>query len=135
MKSLYFAVSQSKNLSNTLKKTNFSSPSFRLFMMIALRAGESVRAFKDDTKTAKEQGYNVIGGNWRAFYAPGGISDSAYEYWVSAVKTVANSPEWTELREKNGLAEFTSFGSDFDTFVRKQIENVAALSKELKIIK
>ena len=88
-----------------------------------------------DTKTAKEQGYNVIGGNWRAFYAPGGISDSAYEYWVSAVKAVANSPEWTELREKNGLAEFTSFGTDFDTFVRKQIENVAALSKELKIIK
>ena len=45
------------------------------------------------------------------------------------------SPEWTELREKNGLAEFTSFGKDFDVFVRKQIENVAALSKELGIIK
>ncbi len=88
-----------------------------------------------DAKTAKEQGYNVVGGNWRAFYAPGGISDEAYEYWVSAVKTVANSPEWTELREKNGLAEFTSFGKDFDNFVRKQIENVAEISRELNIIK
>jgi putative tricarboxylic transport membrane protein len=88
-----------------------------------------------DAKTAKEQGYDVVGGNWRAFYAPGGISDDAYDYWVSAVKAVAESPEWTKLRKKNGLAEFTSFGKDFDGFVRKQIENVAELSKELGIIK
>ena len=88
-----------------------------------------------DAKTAKEQGYDVVGGNWRAFYAPAGISDDAYGYWVSTVKAVASSPEWSELREKNGLAEFTSFGKDFDDFVGKQIENVAALSKELGIIK
>ncbi len=88
-----------------------------------------------DAKTAKEQGYNVVGGNWRAFYTPAGISDEAYEYWVSAVKTVAMSPEWTDLRVKNGLAEFTSFGKDFDEFVRKQIKNVAEISKELGIIK
>ncbi|MGD9250879.1 MAG: tripartite tricarboxylate transporter substrate-binding protein [Desulfobacterales bacterium] len=88
-----------------------------------------------DAKTAKEQGYDVVGGNWRAFYAPAGISDEAYDYWVSVVKAVAESPEWSELRVKNGLAEFTSFGEDFDGFVRKQIENVAALSKELGIIK
>ncbi|MCG8638544.1 MAG: hypothetical protein MI862_02350 [Desulfobacterales bacterium] len=88
-----------------------------------------------DAKTAKEQGYDVIGGNWRAFYAPAGISDDAYNYWVSAVKAVAMSPEWTEIREKNGLAEFTSFGKDFDAFVRNQIENVATISRELNIIK
>lgn len=88
-----------------------------------------------DAKTAKEQGYDVVGGNWRAFYAPAGISDAAYDYWVSAVKAVAVSPEWSELREKNGLAEFTSFGKEFDTFVSKQIANVADISTELGIIK
>lgn len=88
-----------------------------------------------DVKTAKEQGYDVVGGNWRAFYAPAGISDEAYEYWVSAVKAVAESPEWSELRETNGLAEFTSFGADFDKFVGKQIENVAQISRELGVIK
>ncbi len=88
-----------------------------------------------DARTAKEQGYDVVGGNWRAFYAPAGISDDAYDYWVSAVKAVAGSPEWSELREKNGLAEFTSFGKDFDAFVRKQIENVAQISRELGVIK
>ncbi|MDJ0832071.1 MAG: tripartite tricarboxylate transporter substrate-binding protein [Gammaproteobacteria bacterium] len=88
-----------------------------------------------DAKTAKEQGYDVVGGNWRAFYAPAGISDASYNNWVSAVKSVAMSPEWSDLREKNGLAEFTSFGSDFDGFVRNQIANVAAISKELGVTK
>ena len=88
-----------------------------------------------DARTAKEQGYDVVGGNWRAFYVPAGISDEAYTYWVSAVKAVAGSSEWSELREKNGLAEFTSFGKDFDAFVRKQIESVAQISRELGVIK
>lgn len=88
-----------------------------------------------DAKTAKEQGYNVVGGNWRAFYAPAGISDAVYNEWVDAVRKVAMSPEWTELREKNGLAEFTSFGKEFDDFVTNQINAVEELSRELNIIK
>jgi len=48
---------------------------------------------------------------------------------------VANSKEWAELRDKNGLAEFTSFGKDFDAFVTQQIVNVAEISKELNIMK
>lgn len=88
-----------------------------------------------DAKTAKAQGYDVVGGNWRAFYAPAGISDGDYDYWVNAVKTVAESAEWSDLREKNGLAEFTSFGKDFDSFVREQIRNVAEISRELGVIK
>lgn len=86
-----------------------------------------------DTPTAKELGYDVIGGNWRAFYAPAGISDAAYASWVAAVMAVAYSDEWVELREKNGLAEFTSFGKDFDNFVSEQIKAVAEISKELGI--
>ena len=87
------------------------------------------------TQTAKELGYDVIGGNWRGFYVPAGISDATYNSWVETVKAVANSKEWAELRDKNGLAEFTSFGKDFDSFVTQQIENVAEISRELKIIK
>jgi len=83
--------------------------------------------------TAKELGYDVIGGNWRAFYAPAGISGATYASWVAAVMAVAYSDEWVELREKNGLAEFTSFGKDFDDFVTEQIKAVAEISKELGI--
>ncbi len=102
--------------------------------VLAVLANDRIPAL-GDARTAKEQGYDVVGGNWRAFYAPPGISDQAYDYWVNAVKTVAGSPEWSDLREKNGLAEFTSFGKDFDEFVRKQISNVAEISRELGVIK
>ncbi len=86
-------------------------------------------------KTAKEQGYDVIGANWRAFYAPPGISDEAYNYWVGAVKKVARSSQWAELREKNGLAPFESFGDDFEKFVREQVSIVRGISRDLGLVK
>ena len=34
--------------------------------------------------TAKEQGIDAVGANWRGFYAPGEMSDDAYNFWVDA---------------------------------------------------
>lgn len=86
-------------------------------------------------KTAKEQGYDVTGANWRAFYAPKNISDDAYDFWVDAVKKVAKSSQWASLREKNGLAPFESFGADFEVFVREQVGIVRGISQDLGLIK
>ena len=87
-----------------------------------------------DVPTATELGYDVIGGNWRAFYAPGGISDAAYDKWVSAVDKVAHSDEWEVLRDDNGLARFEKFGAEFDTFVREQIALIRSISEELGLV-
>ena len=88
-----------------------------------------------DAKTAKEQGYDVIGANWRGFYAPVNISESAYDEWVNIIQTVANSSQWSALREKNGLASFESFGSDFEGFVKEQIDLVGKISRDLGFMK
>ena len=88
-----------------------------------------------NVKTAKEQGYNVIGANWRGFYAPKNISDQRYQEWTNIIRSVANSQEWVELRNKNGLAPFESFGSDFETFVNEQINIVSKISKDLGFMK
>ena len=88
-----------------------------------------------NAKTAREQGYDVIGANWRAFYAPPGISDEAHEYWVDAIKQVAQSSQWAALREKNGLAPFESFGDDFEKFVREQVSIVRGISQDLGLVK
>lgn len=87
-----------------------------------------------DVATATEQGYDVIGANWRAFYAPPGISDEAYNYWVDAVRQVAESEEWNSLREQNGLAEFALFGDDFEAFVREQVATIQAISEDLGLL-
>ena len=88
-----------------------------------------------DSKTAKEQGYDVIGANWRAFYAPPKMSDDAYNYWVDAIKKTAQSKEWANLMDKNGLAPFESFGSEFESFVRSQVAKITVISKDLGLIK
>ena len=102
--------------------------------VLAVLAPERVERL-GNAQTAKEQGYDVVGANWRAFYAPPKISDEAYNYWVEAVRKVARSSEWAELRAKNGLAPFESFGSNFESFVKEQVGIVNAISQDLGLIK
>ncbi len=85
--------------------------------------------------TATEQGYEVIGANWRGFYVPQNVTPARYNEWVDIVRKVALSSQWADLAEKNGLAPFTSFGSDFESFVNRQIKLVGQISKDLGFMK
>ncbi|MEM8662836.1 MAG: tripartite tricarboxylate transporter substrate-binding protein [Pseudomonadota bacterium] len=84
--------------------------------------------------TAKEQGIDAIGANWRGFYSPKDSSDEAYDYWVSAIKTVYDSPEWKDVMAKNGLAPLDLSGGDFEAFVADSVANIQKISKEIGII-
>ena len=87
-----------------------------------------------DVPTAKELGFDVVVGNWRGFYAPGGISDEAYEFWVDAVRQVSASDEWATARDESGLAPFESFGDDFAAFAVEQIGLMEDVLKELGVL-
>ena len=87
-----------------------------------------------DVPTVQEAGYKVDGTNWRAFYAPPGMSDEAYNFWVEAVRQVAGSDEWAQLREQNGLSAFSSFGDDFTTFVNTQVADIRKISEQLGLV-
>lgn len=84
--------------------------------------------------TAREQGYDVIGANWRGFYLAPGISDAEYATWVDIMTTLEASDEWAQMREQNALAPFFLVGDEFDEFVRTEVERYTALSRELGII-
>ncbi|MCH9705069.1 MAG: tripartite tricarboxylate transporter substrate binding protein [Proteobacteria bacterium] len=84
--------------------------------------------------TAKEQGIDVIGANWRGFYAPGGMSDEAYQYWVKNIKTMYASDEWKAVMKQNGLAPLELFGDDFNGFVANSVSDITDLSKAIGII-
>lgn len=85
--------------------------------------------------TAKEQGLDAVGANWRGFYAPGKMSDDAYNYWVKSVGTVYDSKEWKEVMAKNGMAPLNLRGDAFQKFVKESVDEIQALSKEIGIIK
>ena len=101
--------------------------------ILAVFAPERVERL-GDAPTATEQGYEVIAPNWRGFYAAPNMSDEAYDFWVGAIEQVAASEEWAALSEENGIAPFESFGAEFETFAKEQIELMADISREIGII-
>ena len=85
--------------------------------------------------TAREQGIDVIGANWRGFYAPGGMSDEAYEYWVDAIGKAYASDEWKQEMADSGLAPLDLQGDEFEAFVADSVESITDLSKQIGLIK
>ena len=90
-------------------------------------------AFKD-FPTAKEQGIDAEGANWRGFYGPGHMSEEAYDFWSGAIKTVYDSAEWKDIMAQNGLMPLDKSGVDFQAFVKKQVDDTEALSREIGIL-
>lgn len=88
-----------------------------------------------DIPTAKEQGIDAIGANWRGFYAPGHMSDAAYDYWVKQINAVYDSPEWKTVMEANGLAPLDLKGDAFQKFVASSVAQIKGISKEIGILK
>ncbi|WP_417506968.1 Bug family tripartite tricarboxylate transporter substrate binding protein [Marinomonas gallaica] len=81
--------------------------------------------------TAKEQGIDAIGPNWRGFYMPAKISPEAKQYWIDALNTMYDSPEWRAVMASNGLMPFHYSGEAFEQLIREQEKDIAELSKEL----
>lgn len=85
--------------------------------------------------TAKEQGIDAIGANWRGFYAPGGMSDEAFAYWQDAVAKVYASDEWKAVMAQNGLAPVEATPAEFQAYVANSIASIQSISKEIGLIK
>ncbi|WGH77936.1 Bug family tripartite tricarboxylate transporter substrate binding protein [Jannaschia ovalis] len=101
--------------------------------VLAVLTEERVPGF-EDIPTAKEQGYDVVAVNWRGLYVPKDISDARFQEWADKLQAVADSAEWQEAMEANGLAPFTVVGDDFQAFIDQNIADVQALSREIGII-
>lgn len=102
--------------------------------VIALLAPERLEGEFADFPTAREQGIDAIGANWRGFYAPGNMSDAAYAYWVDRIDTLYDTPEWKAVMEANGLAPLDLHGEEFQGFVADSVANIESLSREIGIL-
>ncbi|SCM69680.1 Bug family tripartite tricarboxylate transporter substrate binding protein [Donghicola eburneus] len=103
--------------------------------VIAVLSPERLGGEFADFPTAKEQGIDAIGANWRGFYAPAGMSDEAYEAWVSKIGDLYESAEWKDIMAANGLAPLDLRGDEFQTFVSRSVNQIQNISKEIGIIK
>ena len=88
----------------------------------------------EDIPTAKEQGYDVVAGNWRGLYVPRGISDEKFDEWAGKLQMVAESDAWAEAMAANGLAPFTLVGNDFQGYIDGLIADINQMSKDIGVI-
>ncbi|WP_316862435.1 tripartite tricarboxylate transporter substrate-binding protein [uncultured Cohaesibacter sp.] len=85
--------------------------------------------------TAKEQGIDAIGANWRGFYAPKNMSDEAYDFWVSKIDELYSTDLWKQVRANNGLAPLDLQGAEFEEFVANSVAQIQKISRDIGIIK
>jgi len=103
--------------------------------VLAVLAPERLPGELKDIPTAKEQGIDAVGANWRGFYGPGEMSDEAYDYWSQSLAEVYKSDEWQKIMADNGVMPFGLAGPELQAFVDKQIDEIAKLSREIGLIK
>ncbi len=102
--------------------------------VLAVLAPERLTGDFADFPTAVEQGIDAIGANWRGFYAPGGMSDEAYAFWVDAISQVYASDEWQAIMESSGLAPLDLSGEEFQAFVSDSITEIEGHSRNIGLI-
>ncbi|HRY24956.1 MAG: tripartite tricarboxylate transporter substrate binding protein [Geminicoccaceae bacterium] len=102
--------------------------------VIAVLAPERLEGDFASFPTAAEQGLDVVGANWRGFYAPGNMSDEAYDFWVESIGSVYDSDEWKSIMAQNGLAPLDLRGPEFEAFVAESVSRINGLSKEIGLI-
>jgi putative tricarboxylic transport membrane protein len=77
-----------------------------------------------DVPTLKEQGIDVILGNWRGVYGGPGITAAQQAELVKAVVAATKTKFWQEELEKNGWTSAVLTGKDFGEFVDADFANL-----------
>ncbi|MDT8420079.1 MAG: tripartite tricarboxylate transporter substrate-binding protein [Desulfuromonadales bacterium] len=102
--------------------------------IVAILAPQRLKGFPD-IPTAREQGYDVVGANWRGLYMPKGASAEAKEFWKNAIQKMTESEVFQKDLEAKAIEPFNNFGADMDKFVMESIKDIADLSREIGILK
>jgi putative tricarboxylic transport membrane protein len=80
-----------------------------------------------DVPTMKEQGINVVIGNWRGVYAAPGISAEQRKALTDMVLKATKSKAWAEALEKNGWTPAVLSGPEFEKFVDDEFASLRAV--------
>jgi len=80
-----------------------------------------------DVPTLREQGINVVIGNWRGVYGAAGITPEQRRSLTEMIVKATNTRAWTEALEKNGWTAALMTGADFDKFVDDEFASLRAV--------
>ena len=87
-----------------------------------------------DAPTFKEQGVDLVIGNWRAVMAPPGISQADREKLTAVIDAMVRSEQWKQkLAERNWLDNYLS-GPEFERYLAEENERVTEVLKSVGLV-
>ncbi|MEM8537823.1 MAG: tripartite tricarboxylate transporter substrate binding protein, partial [Pseudomonadota bacterium] len=98
--------------------------------ILGVTADERVGAF-EDAPTMKEQGLDMNFVNWRGFFAAPDLPEEQLSKMQAAIAAMYDTPEWEEVRARNGWVNIYNNGDDFRTFLEAQEQEIGDLMRTL----
>jgi len=92
-------------------------------------------AKQDGIPSLKEQGIDVVLGNWRGVFAAPGITAAQRDALVNAVKTATESAAWKESLAKYGWDPVFLGGDAYKAFVEEDTKRIAGILASLGLKK
>ncbi|MEL7211768.1 MAG: tripartite tricarboxylate transporter substrate-binding protein [Pseudomonadota bacterium] len=98
--------------------------------IIGITSDERVDA-AGDAMTMKEQGIDMTFVNWRGFFGAPGLPEEKVTAYQDALMKMYDTPEWEEVRARNGWVNIHNSGDDFKAFLEDQEQVIGDLMKKL----
>jgi putative tricarboxylic transport membrane protein len=89
----------------------------------------------DGIPTLKEQGIDVVLGNWRGVFGAPGISNTQRDALVAAIKAAVDSPAWAETLAKLGWTPWFLAGDAYKAFLDADVKRIGTILEELGLKK
>ena len=90
---------------------------------------------EEGIKSLKEQGIDVVLGNWRGIFAAPGITPAQRDQLVKLVQAATETPAWKETLSKMGWSSWFLAGDQFKAFLEEDTRRVAAIMESLGLKK
>ncbi|OIQ28920.1 MAG: transporter [Alphaproteobacteria bacterium MedPE-SWcel] len=98
--------------------------------ILGVTSDDRVPAY-DTAPTMTEQGLDTTFVNWRGFFAAPGLSEEKLTAYQDALAKMYDTPEWEEVRARNGWVNIHNSGDDFRAFLEDQEKAIGDLMKKL----
>ena len=95
--------------------------------MKAIAVTSEARLKGIDVPTMKEQGYNVVIGNWRGVYGAAGITPQQRKDLIDMIVKATKTKSWAESLDKNGWTPALLTGAEFEKFVDEEFASLRAV--------
>jgi len=90
---------------------------------------------EEGIKSLKEQGIDVVLGNWRGIFGAPGLTPAQRDQLVKLVQAATETPAWKETLSKMGWTPWFLAGDQFKAFLEEDTRRVSAIMESLGLKK